>query len=300
MKEETSVFYNERSYQACVAMGWRVVLGGYRAVLKYAWPQAVLSGAGIALLGFLLFVHYQWLTPTALVVLGFLLLFYGLSAAMWQSAAYVQLDFFRATGDLPARSSCAFLDNLRRRLPRSVVSLLLFVLTAAALGGGAFAAVRLSAWWWLAVAAVVVISVVGGLWVQFMLAEDCAPRRAFELLRHEGLKSLGSWFLVQLTGWVTVCVCTLVLFLPTIVLSASYFVSRVGMWNGDPSGMPAYAAWLYFFVAWLGGTGMHLSTLLAIWPRSLMAASMISKARNREKQEEELQKLRNEQQALRA
>ena len=98
MKEETSVFYNERSYQACVAMAWRTVFNGYRAVLKYAWPQVVLSGAGIALIAFLLFVYYQWLTPTALVVLGILLLFYGLATAMWQSAAYVQMDFFRADG----------------------------------------------------------------------------------------------------------------------------------------------------------------------------------------------------------
>lgn len=300
MKEETSVFYNERSYQACVAMAWRTVFNGYRAVLKYAWPQVVLSGAGIALIAFLLFVYYQWLTPTALVVLGILLLFYGLATAMWQSAAYVQMDFFRATGELPVRSSYAFLDNLRRRLPRSIVSLLLFVLTVVAFVGCVYAAFRLSAWWWVAVAVVIALSVVGGLWSQFMLTEDCSPRRAFDLLRSEGLKSTGSWFLVQFTGWVAVCVCSSVLFLPTVVLSASYFVSRIGELNGDLPGMPAYAAWLYFIVAWLGGTGMHLSTLLAIWPRSLMAASIISKARNREKQEEELQKLRNEQQALRA
>ncbi len=298
MTETQSIFYRERSYQACVATAWRLLINEYKSVLKYSWLQAVTAGAGVALLSFLLFVHYLWFTPAALAWVAVVLLVYGLAAACWQSSAYVQVDFYRASGELPHCGSHRFAGNLRHRLGRSLLSLLLFVVALALIGGSLYASLCLSPWWWIAVAAVLGGVVVGGLWVQIVLVERAPLRESWKLLRSEGLKSLGSWFLVQLTGWLTVGVISLVFFLPTIVLSASYFVSHIGVINGDASGMPGYAAWLYFFAAWLAGTGMHLSTLLAIWPRSLMVASMVSKAKNRERQNEELLKLRQEQVAL--
>lgn len=298
MTEENTEFYRERSYQACVSTAWRILFDGYRAVLKYIWPQVAVAGIGLALAAYFVFVHYLWLTPSALCWVGVALLLYAVAASCVTAAAYVQIDFFRATGELPLKASFHFGGNLRSRLGRSVVCLLLFVLLAALFGASVYAALRMSAWWWFAVAVSVALFVVVGLGMQFVQVERCSPRRAFSLMRREGLKSLGSWCLVQLTGWMTVWVASTVFFLPAAVLSLSYFVSKVGVINGDAPGIPAYAGWLYFFAVWLGTAGMHLSTLWAMWPRSLMVASIVRKAENRERQEDELRQLQEEQKAL--
>ncbi len=298
MTEEKTEFYRERSYQACVSTGWRILFDGYRSVLKFIWPQLAVAGIGLALAAYFVFVHYLLLTPEALCWVGVALLLYAVAASCVTAAAYVQIDFFRATGELPSRGSFSFMGNIRKRLWRSLAGVLTFVVLAALFLGSLYAAISLSAWWWIAVVLSVVLFVVIGLGMQFIQVERCSLSRAYSLMRREGVKSLGSWCLVQLTGWMAEWVCTAFFFLPAIVLSGNYFVSKVSVIIGDGQGIPAYAGWLYFLAVWLGTVGMHLSTLWSLWPRSLMVASIVRKAENREHQEAEVRQLLEEQKAL--
>ncbi len=299
MVDDKTVYYKERSYQACISAGWMALFDRYKAVLRFAWAPALLAAVGFALVFYLVFVHYLWITPGALAVVGALLVVYAVAAACWRSSVRVQVAFFRATGDLPSVSAYNFLHNIRRLLPKSLAEVAFFVVCWSAVGAVVFAALAVSGWWWPALLPLGVLIVFGNLLIQFWTAEECTFRDAWQLAVHEGVRCLGSWSLVRFTGCTAACLTSFFFLLPAAILSYSYFISKVAMINGDPSGMPSGAAWLYFAACIVGAFGMHLSSLLVLWPGSLMAASIVCKHRSAEKRREELTQLEKEQEALR-
>ena len=298
MTDDKTVYYRERSYKACVAEGWGLIFNHYKSVLKFAWAPVLMAAVGFAIVAFLLFVYYDWLTPAALAVTGALLLVYAVATACWHGAARVQVAFFRATGDLPTVSAYNFMHNIRRQLLKSLACVVASAAALVAVGVVVWAAVAVSGWWWAALLPLLALVLTGSQLAQFWATEDGTLARAWRMFAREGWRNLGSWILVQLTGWSVAGLTTFVFLLPAAVLAYSFFVSQVGEFNGDPAGMPAGAAWLFFLACVVGAFGMHLSSLLTLWPARLMAASLECKLQHKEAQGRELQQLRQEQEAL--
>ena len=298
MTDDKTVYYRERSYKACVAEGWGLIFNHYKSVLKVCLGAGA-DGKRLGLPSLLswLFVYYDWLTPAALAVTGALLLVYAVATACWHGAARVQVAFFRANGR-PANRYTYSMHNIRRQLLKSLACVVASAAALVAVGVVVWAAVAVSGWWWAALLPLLALVLTGSQLAQFWATEDGTLARAWRMFAREGWRNLGSWILVQLTGWSVAGLTTFVFLLPAAVLAYSFFVSRVGEFNGDPAGMPAGAAWLFFLACVVGAFGMHLSSLLTLWPARLMAASLECKLQHKEAQGRELQQLRQEQEAL--
>ena len=218
MTDDKTVYYRERSYKACVAEGWGLIFNHYKSVLKFAWAPVLMAAVGFAIVAFLLFVYYDWLTPAALAVTGALLLVYAVATACWHGAARVQVAFFRATGDLPTVSACNFMHNIRRQLLKSLACVVASAAALVAVGVVVWAAVAVSGWWWAALLPLLALVLTGSQLAQFWATEDGTLARAWRMFAREGWRNLGSWILVQLTGWSVAGLTTFVFLLPAAVL----------------------------------------------------------------------------------
>ena len=88
------------------------------------------------------------------------------------------------------------------------------------------------------------------------------------------MRHLGKVFIVTIVCITLVAILTLMTSLPTMILMAANWQSKIGMLNGDPAGMPSSVRWLSLGVFLVAGFIQAYVWLTTILPFYLMKGTM--------------------------
>ena len=88
------------------------------------------------------------------------------------------------------------------------------------------------------------------------------------------MRHLGKVFIVTIVCITLVAILTLMTSLPTMILMAANWQSKIGMLNGDPAGMPSSVRWLSLGVFLVAGFIQAYVWLTSILPFYLMKGTM--------------------------
>ena len=140
-----------------------------------------------------------------------------------------------------------------------------------------------------AVAVIILLFTTGRLLRKKGLMEKVGPVKLKAWLRHFGMI-----LIVTIVSLFVVSILTLFTSLPTVIMMAANWQSKMGVLNGDPVGMPDYVLWLTIGVFVIAGFIQAYIWMTVLGPGYMMKGSIAQQ----EKERNEFYKKNNEETAI--
>ena len=140
-----------------------------------------------------------------------------------------------------------------------------------------------------AVAVIILLFTTGRLLRKKGLMENAGPVKLKAWLRHFGMI-----LIVTIVSLFVVSILTLFTSLPTVIMMAANWQSKMGVLNGDPVGMPDYVLWLTIGVFVIAGFIQAYIWMTVLGPGYMMKGSIAQQ----EKERNEFYKKNNEETAI--